>query len=224
LRHETLRVASTVLLLAQGFSTLAPAQTSAQFAADIVSRDAGGASLGATAKLHAAKPKTRIEISGPSDGFFINDSEAGTAVFVRPAQRLYGDSRQSTPLMQIFVWVDPKDPCRQWRVAAAAAGVLNAANWHCELIEHASVNGREILEYRVLAPDLRSRYGWVDASMGYPVKWQTADGKIFALENIAFEAQPPNLFSIPPDYRKLDPHALLERIKHSDVWAAPSAK
>jgi hypothetical protein len=64
-----------------------------------------------------------------------------------------------------------------------------------------------------------SSYGWVDATLGFPVKWQAADGKVFVVENILLKAQPANLFSIPPDYRKLDPQALLERIKHSDVWA-----
>ena len=57
--------------------------------------------------------------------------------------------------------------------------------------------------------------------MDFPVKWQAADGKVFVLENIVLQAQPQSLFSIPPDYRKLDPQALLERIKHSDVWAEP---
>lgn len=223
MRRKTPTLASTVLLLALIFSARAPAQTSLQFSADIVTQDAGGARLGA-AKLHAANHKTRMELAGALDGFFISDNDAGTALFVRPAQRLYGESRQSTPLTQIFVWVDPDDPCLQWRVAAATAGVLSAAGWGCELIERETVKGREILKYRVLTPDPRPSYGWVDASMRFPVKWQTADGGTYALENIAFATQPPGLFSIPPDYRKLDPQALLERIKHSDVWAAPAPK
>jgi hypothetical protein len=222
LRRKTLGQASTVLHVALVWSAGALAQSSAQsFSADIVSLDAGGARLGATARLHAANHKSRIEMAGAADGFFLSDSDAGTALFVRSAQRLYLDARQSTALTQIFVWVDPRDPCRQWQAAAAIAGVMNTGEWRCVLIEREIVNQREIIKYSVLTPGRRSSYGWVDPSIGFPVKWQTVDGKIFALESIVLQAQPASLFSIPSDYRKLDPQALLERIKHSDVWAEP---
>ena len=208
--------------LALAWSAGAPAEVEPQaFTADIVSQDSGGALLGAPAKLRAVNHKARIEMAGASDSFFISDSDAGTALFVRPAQRLYLDARQSTPLTQIFVRVDPHDPCRQWQAAAAIAGAVSAGEWRCELIERKTVNQREIVKYGVLTPDRRSNYGWVDTAMGFPVRWQTMDGKIFALENIVFQAQPASLFSIPPDYRKLDPEALIERIKHSDIWAEP---
>jgi hypothetical protein len=190
------------------------------FSADIVCPDAGGAPR-AAAKLHVANHKARIEMAGAADGFFLSDTDAGTALFVRSAQRLYLDARQSTPLTRIFVPVDPRDPCRQWQTAAASAGVPSTGEWHCEPVERASVNHHEIIEYRVTS-DRQSSYGWVDRTMGFPVKWQAADGKTFVLENILLQAQPESLFSIPSDYRKLDPQALLERIKHSDVWAEPS--
>jgi len=83
----------------------------------------------------------------------------------------------------------------------------------------AIVNQREIIEYSVVSSDRQTSYGWVDATLGFPVKWQAADAKVFVVENILLKAQAASLFSIPPDYRKLDPQALLERIKHSDVWA-----
>jgi hypothetical protein len=226
LRRKTLRQASAILHLAL-CSAAALAQSSPQpprqsspqsFSADIVSLDSGGARLGASAKLHAANHKTRIELPGAADGFFISDSEAGTALFVRSAQRLYLDARQSTPLTRIFVWVDPRDPCRQWQAAAETAGVVSAAEWRCEAIERASVNQRQLIEYRVSMPNGQSSYGWVDSTIGFPVKWQAADGNRFVLENILLDAQPADLFSIPPEYRKLDPQSLLERIKHSDVW------
>jgi hypothetical protein len=44
------------------------------------------------------------------------------------------------------------------------------------------------------------------------------DGTSFTLENIRVAAQSPELFAIPSSYRKLDPRALIERMKHSDVW------
>jgi hypothetical protein len=218
-RRNTLGQALAVFYLALLWSAGALAQSSApSFSADIVSRDTGGALLGATAKLHVANHKARIELPGAADGFFISDSDAGTALFVRSAQRIYLDARQSTPLTRIFVWVDPRDPCRQWQAAAATAGVVGPGEWRCEPVERAMINQHPIIEYRVSMPDGRSSYGWVDSMIGFPVKWQAADGNLFALENILLDAQPANLFSIPPDYRKLDPQALLDRVKHSDVW------
>jgi hypothetical protein len=218
-RRNTLGQALAVFYLALLWSAGALAEVEPpSFSADIVSRDTGGTLLGAAAKLHVANHKVRIELPGAADGFFISDGDAGTALFVRSAQRIYLEARQSTPLTRIFVWVDPRDPCRQWQAAAVTAGVMGAGEWRCEPIEHAMINQHPVIEYRVSTPDGRSSYGWVDSMIGFPVKWQAADGNLFALENILLEAQPANMFSIPSDYRKLDPQALLERIKHSDVW------
>ena len=195
---------------------------SPSFSADIVSLDAGGARRGAAARLNVANHKARIEMAGASDGFFLSDTDLGTALFVRTSRHLYMDARQSTLLTRIFVAVDPRDPCRQWQAAAATAGGASSGEWHCELVERAGVDHREIIEYRVLTPDGQSSHGWIDSTIDYPVKWRAADGSGFALENILRGAQPGTLFSIPSDYRKLDPSALLERIKHSDVWVEPS--
>jgi hypothetical protein len=223
MRRNFSRQTAAVLHLALLFSAAAPAEVEPpSFSADIVSLDAGGARRAAAAKLHVANHKTRIEMAGAADGFFLSDTDAGTALFVRSAQRLYLDARQSTLLTRIFVPVDPRNPCRQWQAAAATAGVPSTGEWHCELIERASVNHREIIEYRVVTSDGQSNYGWVDRTIGFPVKWQAADGKMFVVESILLQAQPQSLFNIPSDYRKLDPQALLERIKHSDVWAEPS--
>jgi hypothetical protein len=218
-RRKISRQALAISYLALLGSAGAPAQSSSpSFSADIISRDTGGALLGATAKLHAANHQARIELPGAADGFFISDTDTGTALFVRSAQRLYLDARQSTPLTRIFVRVDPRDPCRQWQAAAVTAGMAGTGEWRCEPVERAIVNQHPVIEYRVSMPDGQSSYGWVDSMIGFPVKWQAADGNLFVLENITLDAQPANLFSIPPDYRKLDPQALLERIKHSDVW------
>jgi hypothetical protein len=214
--------ASAVLQLALFASTAALAQSAPQaFSADVVSLDTRGEPLAASAKLYAADHKARIETGGAPDGFFLSDTDVGTALFVRSAQRIYLDARQSTPLTQIFVPVDTHDPCRQWQAAAATAGLVSSGKWRCEPIERAVVNQHETIEYSVVMPGRQASYGWVDPTIGFPVKWQAADGRVFALENIQRQAQPASLFSIPSDYRKLDPQALLERIKHSDVWADP---
>src|ERR1700735_2705084 len=97
-----------------------------EFSADIVSRDAHGVSVGTGARLYVANRRVRIETPEASAGFFLMDGAAGTAFFVRPAQQLFMDAKQSTRLTQLFVPVDPNDPCRQWRTAATIAGVPGA--------------------------------------------------------------------------------------------------
>ncbi len=166
--------------------------------------------------------KARIEIGAAPDGFFLSDTDAGTALFVRSAQRIYLDARQSTPLTQIFIRVDPRDPCRQWQAAAATAGVMNSGKWRCEPIERAIVNQHETVEYRVVTPDRATELRLGRPFDGLSGEVAKRGWKSVCAQNIQLQPQPASLFSIPSDYRKLDPQALLERIKRSDVWAEPA--
>ena len=182
-----------------GLAAAGRAQTPPQqFAADIVRRDSAGAVVGAAAKLYVSDLRTRIEAPEASGGYFITDAKAGTALSVRSAQHVFMDAKQSTPLTRIFVRVDPLDPCRQWQAAALVAGMPDAANWRCDELKAAAT---------------------IDPELGFPVQWHSPDGGTFVLENIRIEAQPADLFVVPAGFRKLDPRALVERIKRSDVWA-----
>jgi hypothetical protein len=189
---------SLLLVLGAGSRAQSPPQ---QFAADIVKRDSAGAVVGPAAKLYVSDLKTRIEAPEASGGYFITDAEAGTALFVRAAQHVFMDAKQSTPLTRIFIRVDPRDPCRQWEAAALVAGIPGTGNWRCDGVKAAAV---------------------IDPELRFPIKWQSPDGGTFALENIRNEAQPAYLFAVPAGYRKLDPQALVEQIKRSDVWAPAS--
>jgi hypothetical protein len=183
---------------------------SADFSADIVSRDAAGTQSGVGAKIYVAGGKVRIETPEAAAGFFLIDGTA--AVFVRPGQQIFMDARQSSRLTRIFIAVDHNDPCPQWRAAAE-----NDSEWHCELIGAAVLDGHATTECRItVAQDVSRR--WIDARIGFPIRVQMDDGTSFRLENIRVAAQSPDLFAIPASYRKLDPRALIERIKHSDVW------
>jgi len=183
----------------------------AEFSADIVSRDVAGAQSGAVGKIYVAGGKVRIETPEAAAGYFLIDGAA--ALFVRPGQQIFMDARQSSRLTRIFIPVDPNDPCPQWRAAAQ-----NDSEWRCELIGAAALDGRATTECRVTSAQHVSRR-WIDASIGFPIRVQMDDGTSFTLENIRVAAQSADLFAIPSSYRKLDPRALIERIKHSDVWA-----
>ena len=102
------------------------------------------------------------------------------------------EAKQSSRLTQIFVPVDTKEPCQQWRAAASNAGAASSSSRR-----------------------------WIDSDLQFPVKLLAPDGTTIALEHILVEAQPANRFAIPPGFRNFDPRALIERIKHSDAWVDP---
>ena len=131
------------------------------------------------------------------------------------------DAKQSTPLTQMFVPVDPADPCRQWQEAARIAGDATASGWRCARVGSAMMDSHAVIVFQVQSPGHPSSQRWIEPVLGFTAKSVEADGSTLTLENIRIESQPQSLFSLPPDYRKLDPRALIERIKQSDVWADP---
>jgi len=194
-----------------------------EFSADIVSRDAAGALVGGSARLYASGRKVRIETPDIPAGFFLIGGDMGTALFVGTTQRVFMDAKQSTRLTQIFVPVDSQDPCPQWQAAAQNAGAPGAGGaWRCaRAAAGADASASSTIEYRVTPPDQNSSLRWVDPRLEFPVKLKAADGGTITLENIRVEAQPANLYAIPAGFRKLDPQGLIDRVKHSDVWAGP---
>jgi hypothetical protein len=223
-----MQIATRLVLLASVLASVSasadppPTPSKHEFSADIVSRDASGSVIDTGGRLYAANGKVRIETSAAAAGFFLVDGATTTALFVRPGQQVFMDARQSTGLTRIFLPVDPSGPCAQWQAAARTSGVASASgDWHCERAETASVDGHDTIEYTVTSPDREATQGWIAAELGFPVKWRASDGTTFTLEHIRIEAQPPDLFTVPAGYRKSDPQALIERIKHSDVWVDP---
>jgi hypothetical protein len=218
-----------------GAGDSAEPNTPREFSADIVSRDAAGAPLGGRARLYASGRHVRIEAPEFPAGFFLIGGDLGAALFVGTTRRVYMDAKQSTRLTQIFVPVDPRNPCPQWRAAAQHAGVPGAeGDWRCARAADvgaaagadagADAGAGGTIEFRVDSPDQNSSLRWIDLRLEFPVKLKAADGATIALENIRVDAQPANLFAIPEGFRKFDPQGLIDRIKHSDVWvgAPPS--
>jgi hypothetical protein len=225
-----IRLVLATTLLASVAASADPPSSKHDFSADIVTRDASGAALGTSGRLYATSGKVRIETTAAAAGYFLIDGTTATALFVRPQQRVFMDARQSTPLTRIFIPVDPSNPCERWQTAAKSSGLANATGeWHCERTEPdpntvdsiGTARRGAVVEYCVTWPDHAATQGWIATDLNFPVKWRAVDGTTLTLEHVRVEAQPPDLFALPPDYRKSDPQALIDRIKHSDVWAAP---
>src|ERR1700683_1289107 len=113
LAGSALMVSSCVLLGLAGPGAVARAQT---FSADLVTRNVGVQPNG-QGRVYVSGGKVRIETPGFADGFFIVDvdGDRSAAWFVQPQRWLVMEARQSSPLTQLLVRVDPKDPCRQWQ-------------------------------------------------------------------------------------------------------------
>jgi hypothetical protein len=212
-------IGSSMALIALWSAFELPCAGAREFSADIVSRDAAGFVQGTAAKLHVAGRKVRIETPDVA-GFILIDTDAGAPLLVQPARRIFMDAKQSSLLTQIFVPVDPNDPCPQWQAAARAgapsAGTPSAgSHWRCERICVAGAGGT--VEYRVGPPE-RPTQRWVAGDLEFSVKIQASDRTTMTLEHIRLQSQPASMFAVPPGYRKLDPQALIDRLKRSDVW------
>lgn len=194
-----------------------PAQAQ-QFSADLVNTSAGGETAGRPARLRVSGGKVRIETPEFSDGFFLIET-TDHAYFVRPAARTFMDARQSSRLTRWFVTVDPADPCHQWQAMAKLAGATEQGEgWRCERTGREIIEGRSVDVVSATASPNREVVGWIDPELKFPLKVRMENGMTVVVTNIRYDAQPPNLFEIPSNFHKFDPNALIERIKHSDVW------
>lgn len=188
-----------------------------QFSADIVSMN--GETSVQLGSLRVSEHKVRLEISEFAGTFFLIDVAKPASYFVRPGARVFMEARQSSPLTQMFVPVDPDDPCRQWQAMAALAAPVESDKWHCAREGEGTVENRTADVYRIVAPS-DGFVASVDRERKFPLQIKTADETI-VVTNIHDQPQPAQSFEIPPGTRKFDPRTLIDRIQQSDVWVAP---
>jgi hypothetical protein len=193
-----------------------------QFSADLIRTDAEGVPPRPAGKLNVLNKNVRIETSDVPGGFFLVPGDADAAYFVRPAQKIFMDAKQSSLLTQVFVVVDPNDPCRQWLAAARIAGAVDQTDqWRCERVADQSSAERHTIKYRAMSPRKQQYLMWIDPRIDFVVRLDADDGSTVAVANIQEGPQPAQLFEIPAGYVKFDPQKLIERIKQSDVWVWP---
>jgi hypothetical protein len=185
-----------------------------QFSADLVGKSAG--------KIYVSNSKVRIEMSDFPGGLFLLDGNAHTAYFVKPAQRVFMDAKQSTWLTQILVPLDPDDPCKQWQATAEIAGAADQGRqWRCQRLGPESVHGRNTIKYRAISPEGPANDCWIDPHLGFVVSVHREDGATILLENVQEGPPPAGLFEVPANFHTFDPRQLIDRVKQSDVWVEP---
>jgi len=199
----------------------APAKAQ-EFSAEIVARNTAGEIVGAPAILSAAGDKVRIETPELPGRYFIVDGSAPASYLVHPDSRIYMDSKQSSRLTRLFIRLDPDDdPCPRLKAMAKVAGLPDGnGEWRCEKAAPEGIAGRNAVKFTIVSPAGRNIV-WIDTALRIPVRVETENGTGFELANIRERPQLAEQFAIPADYRKFDPHALFERLKHSDVWVQP---
>jgi hypothetical protein len=173
-----------------------------------------------TAKLAVADRKVRIEAPELPGDVLIVDAAIPAAYLLRPAQRVFMDAKQSSPLTRLFVPLDPADPCRQWQAMAEVAGISDSGQWRCSAAGSETVSGRSTRKFAVTSLRGRST-GWIDANLKFPVKIETEYGAVLTMRDIEEAPQPAQQFEIPGSYRKFDPHGVIELMKRTDIWVAP---
>jgi hypothetical protein len=189
-----------------------------QFSADLVTADADGLTAMPSGTIHVLNGKVRIETPKFPDGFFLVDGAGHTAFFVRPPQRIFMDARQSSRLTQLFISVDPNDPCPRWRDSAKFSGAADQSEWQCERTGEEKISGRGTTVYRATSSARQYMRAWVDPELKFPLRIEMDDGTTIAAVNIREEPQSVGLFEIPAGFRKFDPQALINLVKKSDAW------
>lgn len=193
-----------------------------QFSADLVDTSVGTRLAQTPGKIYVSGSKVRIELPDFPGGLFLLDGDAHTAYFVKPAQRIVMDAKQSTWLTQILVPLNPDAPCKQWQAMAEIAGAADRGRqWRCNRIGSESAHGRNTIRYRAISPEVAASDCWLDPQLGFVVSVHRDDGATIDLENVREGPPPAGLFEIPADFRTFDPRQLIDRIKHSDVWVEP---
>lgn len=209
----------TFVLAAVSCAGTVSAQT---FSADLVTTTGNRAAV-SRGRIAVAHDKVRLETPEFARAFFVIDGDRQAVWFVRPDQWVFMDAKQSSPLTQVFAPVDPDDACPRWRALEEIAGAVeHGAVWRCERVGDEVLDGRSTVRYRVI--DARGRWNdrWVDRGLGFPVRFQTAQGRVTGIEHIVGGPQAASLFAIPAAFQKFDPLQLIERLKLSDVWVPPS--
>ena len=182
-----------------------------EFSADLINRAADGkVSKG---KLYRTAEKERVDLTvelqgKPVDTHMIFDWRERVIYLVEPQQNrvlinhalqgagsaFKGGSLSSNPCEELMRRLNPIIPKQQFT---------------CRQVGHETVNGRGAEKWQTEIRWLGNgpAYLWVDSQIRTAIKWTLPDGSSGELRNIEVRSQPPGVFELPANYRRLDlPH------------------
>ena len=87
--------------------------------------------------------------------------------------------------------VDPMNPCSAFKATT------------CQKVGSETIDGHNTEKWEMKSQDGKLAYVWVDPKLPLGVKYQSPDGSVDQFRNIRVGPQPDSLFTVPPDYHKL---------------------
>ena len=171
----------------------------ADFSADIVNLSASSNTF--HTKIFSAKDKLRFQgedKSGRTNSIMIVNLATRTSIVLMPQQHQFVENKRAQIPGQgvtFFQAKDAEDACGDYQK------MLQSEKAKCRKAGHETVNGRDTVKYEVSPGEGKTGPIWIDAILHFPIKWESTVGK-GELRNIKEGAQPPELFEIPPDYKK----------------------
>lgn len=174
-----------------------------EFSADLVSREAQVARP--AKKIFVSDSKVRVETGDASGSILIADSGAGTAYMVMSHQQVYIETRNAmaVEMARLFRPADPQDPCTEWLKLVQDRG----PGATCRRVGEGSVDGRRTIKFEGVSPEGERGYAWVDPALHFIIRIESPGGGM-ALQNIKEAPQPMGLFTVPAEFRKIDPQAM----------------
>jgi hypothetical protein len=180
------------------------AQMPQPFSADMSTTSSNG-NANMKGKVFMSLPKMRMDISDPGQGqggkmSLIMDGDNKMAYMLMPDVHMYmefpADAKspmtQHMPNLQDF----KSDPC---------AGRPDVS---CKKVGTETVNGRSCDKWEATDKTGKKETFWIDQTLHFPIKSQTAGGITTEFTNIKEGAQDAALFKVPAGYRKFDASAM----------------
>ena len=218
--------------VAQGVGSVAPEHYTEPFAAEVISVHAKTIER---SRVNVANGKIRAEATqggDPKHSITILDYPAGTIISINPQDRTYIDMRdllgpfasQMARLYRVAQPLDPADPCAEMQQMMRRFDHLtqagpDSAHIECASIGRDTVDGREAQAWRVTTTRGQTRdtaVMWVDARLHFITKSvdsTTASEVVKIVEG----PQAPDLFEVPPGYKKLTAGNVLAGLKGKGI-------
>jgi len=221
-----LRVISWAAIVAIVFAgvTAAPRHTGAQtpgmftvqFSADETMTTAGRSgnptTMAGRVYIGKARMRTDMNMAGRGNMAMILNLETKNTIILMLDQKMAmdmsamggraGQMMGAKPPIDTSKPIDPEHPCAM------------SPDMTCNLVGNETVNGREcqkwIMTRKASDGTTTTSTAWLDMKLHYPIK-VTGDNFSLELKNIVEGPQPDALFVIPPDFKVMDPSAMMGR-------------
>lgn len=158
-----------------------------------------------TGKLYVSKGKMRQEVV--QDGqtrITISDADRGVAWILNPERKEYVEMKGPTPTAGPAAGAAARPPLPD---EAGHPCQQQGAGLKCTKLGSESVNGRTADKWEMVGTEGQETFRmvtWIDSRLRLPVKAEFPGGGQSELRDVKEGPQPPELFAVPADYKKVE--------------------